>query len=563
MARSPVHLLALALTFAFGAPAAAAVSWPAGTILDVGYNGSQGTSKLEFMADGDSAFFGMGYGTGLSSGWQLRRLRDDASAGGSIYEAAYVGLAPGGAGNLLHLRCVSTSSLELGGYMRSGAALPTTTLTGPVNSFGLQAAISACSADNGGGWFLFRGYKAPVGVRLLRATATGAVAPGWPTLGWRVATAGTTPYYPTGIAADGAGGALVLLGTDRMRVVRVAGDTTFTPGWPAGGLALEQTPTDYSIVFHAKLVRSDATHFLAVWTIVGGPAGGFIRCQRFSLDGTLDPAWPADGVLIRDPAVSGVGWDSALEFQTVPDGAGGLSVAWDDSNRVWVRHVQANGTFPSAYAARELALVDLTGSPATKQKFGLARGAGDGVSIVFAHADGSLRGRWFDGGGAPWPAPALHDRPFFTYAQLVAAGAGYYLRGERSVGATADGEGGVYFAWNGEPSDWFNTAYVSHDPGPNALLAVPPPAPSSTRALAAGPNPARGSITARFTLPDARPARLELLDLAGRRVRSLEAGGAGAHAERFDDLGNLAPGVYLLRLSHAGAVRTARVAVIR
>ena len=96
----------------------------------------------------------------------------------------------------------------------------------------------------------------------------------------------------------------------------------------------------------------------------------------------------------------------------------------------------------------------------------------------------------------------------------------------------------------------------------DAPVAVPPPALSAL-ALAAGPNPARGEVTARFALPDARPARLELLDLAGRRVAAREVSGAGAHAERFGDLGALAPGVYLLRLVHGGAVRTARVAVIR
>lgn len=554
-------LLMLAFVLALAAPAAATVPWPAGMILNVGPNGSMGTKKLEFLRDSDTTLFAMGYSANAAGGWDVRPA-GYSGIGGGMFWADFVGFAPGGAGKLLHLRPVSTTQMELGGHTWSGATLPSTILTGALNSFCTQCWPSACAADGGGGWFLFRYNKPPAGIRLLRATATGAIAPGWPTLGWRVGTAGTTPYYPTGMAADGAGGVLVMLGTDLMRVVRVAGDTTFTPGWPAGGLALEQTLQDYSLVFNAKLFRSDATHFLAVWTTAGLPLGASIKCQRFSLDGALDPAWPADGVMIRDAAASGYDWDYEWEFQAVPDGAGGVTVAWDDSNRVWVRHVLANGTFPPAYAAHELALVDLTGTSANKQRFGLARGLDDGVAVVFSSNDWALRGRWFDGAGAPDPSPSLHDRVFFTHAQLDSLDAIYYFRG-CSIGAIADGEGGVFFSWNAEPGfEYNNQIMMSHDPGPLSVLAVPPSAPSAL-ALAAGPNPARGELAARFTLPDARPARLELLDLAGRRVRTVEASGAGAHSERFGDLGALAPGVYLLRLSHGGEVRSVRVAVIR
>lgn len=554
------RLLAPVLALILAAPAAAAVTWPAGMIVQVGPNGSLGTSKLTFLQEGDT-LFPMARSSNSGDYWEVRPAGYSGAAGGS-YWVQYAGFAPGGSGNLLHLRFVSGAQLELGGHTWSGAVLPPTLLTGPANAFSQQNAFSACAADGGGGWFQFNFWKPPAGVRLLRATSTGTVAPGWPALGWRVATAGVNSYYPTGIAADGAGGVLLMLGTNLMRVVRVTGDTTFTPGWPAGGLALEQTVTDYSLVFHAKLLRSDATHFLAIWAAYLPLLGPVLKCQRFSLDGTLDPAWPADGVVIRDPVLSGYDWDSQYEFQAVPDGAGGVTVAWDDSSRVWVRHVLANGAFPPAYTARELALVDLTGTSANHQRFGLARGLGDGVAIVFSSNDWALRGRWFDGDGAPDPSPSLHDRVFFTGAQLDSLDALYYFRG-CSVGATGDGEGGVFFSWNAEPLFIYNNVVMlSHDPGPGSVLSVPPAAPA-TIALAAGPNPARGELTARFVLPDARPARLELLDLGGRRVRALEVRGEGPHAERLAGLGGLAPGVYVLRIAHGGTVRAMRVAVIR
>jgi hypothetical protein len=79
----------------------------------------------------------------------------------------------------------------------------------------------------------------------------------------------------------------------------------------------------------------------------------------------------------------------------------------------------------------------------------------------------------------------------------------------------------------------------------------------------ARPNPSSGTPLLAFSLPRGGPARLEVIDVAGRRVRDQRWEGlaAGEHRLRLD--GTLAPGVYLLRLSHGGESRVARVNVIR
>lgn len=80
------------------------------------------------------------------------------------------------------------------------------------------------------------------------------------------------------------------------------------------------------------------------------------------------------------------------------------------------------------------------------------------------------------------------------------------------------------------------------------------------------PNPARGGpFSATFTLPGAAPARLELLDVAGRRLDAADAGalGAGTHTLELGRGRALAPGLYLVRLVQGGATRTARVSVVR
>ena len=78
------------------------------------------------------------------------------------------------------------------------------------------------------------------------------------------------------------------------------------------------------------------------------------------------------------------------------------------------------------------------------------------------------------------------------------------------------------------------------------------------------PNPAGLDPVAWFTLPDQAAARLEVLDISGRRLFSREVGslGAGRHALPLGAAG-LRTGVYLMRLSHGGHTLTARAAVVR
>jgi hypothetical protein len=77
------------------------------------------------------------------------------------------------------------------------------------------------------------------------------------------------------------------------------------------------------------------------------------------------------------------------------------------------------------------------------------------------------------------------------------------------------------------------------------------------------PNPSRGgALTVRFSLPTAAPARLELLDVAGRRIASREVD-SGQHTLDLGVGQHLAPGLYLVRLTQGVNTRTARVAVLR
>ncbi len=98
---------------------------------------------------------------------------------------------------------------------------------------------------------------------------------------------------------------------------------------------------------------------------------------------------------------------------------------------------------------------------------------------------------------------------------------------------------------------------------PASLDAGTDAAPPSL-ALAASPNPVRGSGVLRFTLPEAGEARLELLDLAGRRVATLASGrfGAGEHAAAIPGAAALAPGLYLAHLASGTHSASAKLLVV-
>jgi hypothetical protein len=101
-------------------------------------------------------------------------------------------------------------------------------------------------------------------------------------------------------------------------------------------------------------------------------------------------------------------------------------------------------------------------------------------------------------------------------------------------------------------------APVAVEPYTGGRLEFAPPAP----------NPARGSTTFTWALPRAGSARLEILDLAGRRIATLADGPHGAHRyvrgwDLRDDRGHRAsPGIYFARLSTEDGVRLRRLVVL-
>lgn len=92
-----------------------------------------------------------------------------------------------------------------------------------------------------------------------------------------------------------------------------------------------------------------------------------------------------------------------------------------------------------------------------------------------------------------------------------------------------------------------------------------PVGPLARFALAgARPNPTTASLAIVFSLPDAAPAMLDLLDLSGRQLRRVEVGamGPGPHSVQLGVGLGLRSGIYFVRLTRGAQRATTRVVLI-
>ncbi|MBK8167779.1 MAG: T9SS type A sorting domain-containing protein [bacterium] len=105
----------------------------------------------------------------------------------------------------------------------------------------------------------------------------------------------------------------------------------------------------------------------------------------------------------------------------------------------------------------------------------------------------------------------------------------------------------------------------------SAVSAVPPSrVPTAAIVVEPGtPNPFNPRTTVAFTLPAAGPARVSVVDAAGRQVATLlqqplDAGRHQVEWDGLDDAGRAAPsGIYLIRVEGGGAAAATKVALLR
>jgi len=481
------------------------------------------------------------------------------------------------------------------------------------------AAIAApiLTADVSGGaivaWYDYRSSGGPRGIYAIRVDAEAAVLPGWNSSGTRVCTStnaqGLGPLNDLVAAcSDGAGGAFVAWTDARntppastliydVFAQHVLSDGSLDPAWPAAGLGLT-TGSGYK--YPHGLIDDDAGGFWLVTEQSG--ATSRIAATHHDSDGTELGRWTSPSFASRATAIS--------------DGAGGIFMAWRDcrdcfggSDAIYALRLGGNAVPGFGWPSDGLAIGNSPGG----DDLPVIVATGDGAAMIAwlvpgspldayvarrVEADGSFAASWQPGGQtfaistdilSGWPLitpdgdsgamfalrrnmPNLFGSRVTAAAEVPAAFPDTGLSlctlsgGQFPEALVSDGRGGAFLMWDDRRdfgtslSDVYLTRFTRDgEVGPTTGVEPPPPPTRGLAMSAPRPNPASSATTFTLTLPAASRARVEVIDLTGRRVAVLHDGDleAGGHELHWDgrDRGRhrVPPGVYLLRASAGGA----------
>ena len=413
-----------------------------------------------------------------------------------------------------------------------------------------------------------------------RITWRGRRADGWPSGGLALSPALGRQDLVRALR-DGAGGAFVAWrdmrrGTPDLFLMRIRGDGAAADGWPATGVTLSTYPSGKSGL---RLAADGAGGLIAAWEEARAEGAAAIYGQHVDATGRRVPGWPNDGRA----------FSTAQGFQVAPaivgNGAGGGYAVWQDfregTSHLYGQHLPVGGAPAPGWPAEGLRLSsDAAGQIAPAV---VADGAGGAILI-------------WEQGLAEGDLYAAHVGPEGLGVQTVQV-ASTEVSGDRVVvrwRAQAGSSFEVVVQRRREDTDWADLGSrvpaadgeIVHEDGgltPGARYGYRLARPAANGRVHMGevwvtlaeaprfelagmvPNPARVELSVSFSLPAAGPGVLELIDVAGRRMRwrDLAALGPGRHVVDLGAGDPVPPGFYLVRLVHGGRVLTARGTVIR
>lgn len=413
----------------------------------------------------------------------------------------------------------------------------------------------------------------------LRLTASGTIAPGWMTNGNLLALGQWKPI----LLPDGTGGFFMASANPspfafdaNYYLRRFTMEGAAVPGWPSGGVVVCSAPGDRAGL---RVVPDGFGGVLLDWYDYRLP-GDDVYASRVLPSGVLAPGWPANGLRVSDPSQP-----NEFNFGLASDGLGGGYISWENERDFgrpdFIQHVTAEGLVAPGWPLYGFQLAS-TCSQFTPQL--VPDGAG-GAIAVWEERDGicSRNGLFAQRFAPNGPTPTLlslvsaevkDGRVQLDWFAADAAGLSASVE-RRSEGsdwlvlgsATSDGSGHLRYedrAVSAGTRYAYRLGYVEN--GVERFSAETwVEVPALKLALdGLRPNPAVGELAASFTLQSGAPARLQLLDVAGRVWLTREVGalGAGNHVVRLG--GEAVPaGMYWLRLTQAGWSLLARGVVVR
>ncbi len=392
-----------------------------------------------------------------------------------------------------------------------------------------------------------RGNAEP-GLRVQRVGPRGDLL--WGERGVRVTSPPAAARFPS-VVAERAGGALVVWQDERdPRGPRLFAQRVSAAGEPL--LARNGVPATSGALSNERFPRMLAQApdgALLVWEADAGPGarGLWAKRVRYPERGPDHPEVPLTASALPEG-----------EIALHADRSGGAWAAWVDvrgetSRDLYAHRLLPNGRPHPVWPEGGAPVVTTPSADRSRPML-----AGDGAAGVFVGWRDAREPRLaaITGLGRPargWPEGGL---PLTTEPGV-----------DRGLDLVSDGRTAAIGVWDqwlgGMGLDDVRAQRVARD----RPLARPPdrlpigPNSQFERGLTATlaiegprPNPGRGALDLAILLPGPGPATLEVFDVAGRRVAAREFGvlGAGRHRARIGAGERLAPGMYVIRLTHGG-----------
>ncbi len=519
-------------------------------------------------------------------------------------------LASDGAGGVIivwHDRRSTTSNDIYAQRINASGGILWTTNGVPVTTGPNEELNPAIASDGAGGAIIaWQNYQGVAGNDLYaqRIDASGAVL--WMTragVGVALCTA-TGDQGSIRMIPDGVGGAIVTWFDGRVDIADIYAQRIDGFGvvqWTTDGVPVCATT---GVQNFPEMIADDSGGAIIAWQDSRSGTSD-IYAQRINESGAIQ--WQSSAVPLC----------TAADLQLVPalasDGSGGAIVTWEDRRNgvdydVYAQRVNASGAVQ--WAANGVAV-----SATTNTQFApriVSDGTTGAIVTWFDDRDGNydiyaqrinVSGavQWTANGVALCTAANSQSSPLIVedgnggaiaawrdgrngtddvYAQRVdASGATQWADdgvalstaafNQRPNAIISDGAGGAVVAWqdhrNGADYDVYALRVNPDGALPTGVHDTPS---ASTIALSANyPNPFSGATTIDLTLRDAEPVRVEVFDVAGRRVRAIVVGRLQAGESRLvfdgmDDAAHALPsGVYFYRV-HAGSETVTRKMVI-
>ncbi|MCA9756937.1 MAG: T9SS type A sorting domain-containing protein [Candidatus Eisenbacteria bacterium] len=200
---------------------------------------------------------------------------------------------------------------------------------------GVANSPSSCT-DGAGGVFTFWADESALGVMGSHVFATGGKDPAW-TDGGQFIGNGVGGQGSVGVVSDGVGGAIVTWhngSTGNVLASHVLSDGVLDPSWPS---VVIQVNSSTSASNSWAVPVPDANGGCIVTWLGLSNGETVVLVQRILSNGVQAPGWPEGGVVL-DPVPG-----TPERPVACSDGEGGVIVAWDDAERIYVHHVLPSG----------------------------------------------------------------------------------------------------------------------------------------------------------------------------------------------------------------------------